>query len=160
MTNNKKPTRPTVIDGVAIPPGVRPNNATMSLVRDPKTGKASFKITSVGTSTTVTAGRTTIEHIPDGPYTPKETADINAARLRQGLPVLKTQQGFQHTVKVGLGEQPSELAKQLGAAANKPGFAAKAAKAYDAEAERRREEMRRQPSASVALAVRGPKMDK
>ena len=169
----KKTDRPTVIDGVVIPPGVRHRNSTQTLVRDPKTGKASFKLTRVGVPTTVTAGRTTINHIADGPYTPKETAEINAIRLREGLPVIETRQGFIHTVKTGLGEQTSELAKSLGAGANKAGAARKAGQAYEAEQNEKRRvddlrvrtnvsvvDARGQSTVNVPVGVRGPKMDR
>lgn len=161
MTNNKKTNRPTVIDGVPIPPGMRPKNVTMTLVRDPKTGKGEFKITNVHAPVTVVAGRTTINHVGDGPYSRQETEEINKARFREGLPVLETRQHFSWTVNADLGEQPSEFAKSLNADKNDPAATARAAKARKMTEQMERDAERpKSTTVVVGVDMPGPKMDR
>lgn len=120
---------------------IRASSETWSLVgRDPKTGKGIFKPT-VSTPITVKANATTIHHLADGPMTRKEVEELRKARSSKPLPST-IQRHFSTTTTVKTEDTPSELARSLGAAANKPGAAAKASKAYAAQQEQRHEAAR------------------
>ncbi|MPZ29991.1 MAG: hypothetical protein GEV13_03160 [Rhodospirillales bacterium] len=155
---SKNKNKPTTIDGHALPPGIRPKNATMRLVRD-KDGKASFKIVELGVPETVTVGRTTINHLADGPYSRRETAEINAEQLRKGLPVQRVQQHWQHSVSADLTEKPSELARSLASDKGKVGVAKKAGAKYaeDENARRKSYNGPQQTSVSVRMGERAPR---
>lgn len=174
FTSNRR-AKPTRIAGVEMPPGVAPGSSTSSFVTNPKTGKREL-VTRVHVPSTISVGRTNIDHIPAGPYSPEETAAINKARHQAGAPVIKTADHPKTLTSAAIPVTVSELARSLGADANKAGAAQKAGKAYAAEEERAREARRvddlrvrtnvsvvdagGRSTTSVPLGVRGPKQDR
>lgn len=156
FTSNKKD-KPTVIAGRVMPPGVAAGSATVRLAGRDKNGKPIWT-TEVSVGSTTAVGRTAIDHVADGPYSRKETAEINEARHRAGAPVIKTTHHFKTSNPADLGQQPSELSQWLGSDKNKPGEAKRAAER--AEKMRREEERRKPVTVKVPLSGDGPKMDR